>query len=165
LLDPVISDLLNWRKVQEEDQQVAGGAYQNTGFLVTNPMGSYIEPRTFSDYYHQILQLAGIKHCTFHALRHTFASRALEQGMDKKTLSTIMGHYSVSFTLDRYAHVLDDHKQQEMSCMEDLFFVNQALPQNLAYPVLVTPDSGKYLLQVLDFPEIQVAEHVCKGKK
>ena len=77
-----------------------GEAYMDSGFIVTNPQGSFIEPRTFSDYYSQVLKLAGLRHFTFHALRHTFASRAMEQGMDEKTLSTILGHYSVSFTLD-----------------------------------------------------------------
>ena len=51
-----------------------------------------IEPRTFKDYYNQMLGLSGLPHFTFHALRHTFASRATEEGMDMKTLSVIMGH-------------------------------------------------------------------------
>ena len=80
-----------------------------------------IEPRTFKDYYDRILIYAGIGHYTFHALRHTFATRALEQKMDSKTLSAILGHYSVAFTLDTYAHVLDNHKRQNMLLMEELY--------------------------------------------
>ncbi|MGN0353158.1 MAG: tyrosine-type recombinase/integrase, partial [Roseburia sp.] len=154
LLAPVISDLLNWRRVQETDQATVEG-YVESGFIVTNPMGGYIEPRTFSDYYGQILNLAGLRHFTFHALRHTFASRAMEQGMDEKTLSTILGHYSVSFTLDTYAHVLDEHLHQEMGRMEELFHIEQMTPQNLAYPVLVTAGSDGYTFQCPDFPELQ----------
>ncbi|MCD8050576.1 MAG: site-specific integrase, partial [Clostridiales bacterium] len=108
LLPNVLQDLLRWRTVQEADRTAAGDRYQESGMIVTNPLGGYIEPRTFSDYYAQILALAGLPHFTFHALRHTFASRAMEQGMDEKTLSVLLGHYSVSFTLDTYAHVLDD---------------------------------------------------------
>ncbi|MGN1319278.1 MAG: tyrosine-type recombinase/integrase, partial [Lachnospirales bacterium] len=82
-----------------------------------------LEPRTFKDYYHKILIGAGLKDkgITFHALRHTFATRCLERKMDVKTLSVILGHYSVAFTLDTYAHVLDDHKVKEMAKLNDLY--------------------------------------------
>lgn len=156
LLPPVVADLLNWRKVQEQDHLAMGEAYIENGFIVTNPCGSYIEPRTFSDYYAQILKLAGLRHFTFHALRHTFASRAMEQGMDEKTLSAILGHYSVAFTMDTYAHVLHDHLNQEMGCMEELYSIDRVAPQNLIYPIIVTPTNGGYAMQSVDFPEIQV---------
>ena len=44
----------------------------------------------------------------FHDIRHTFATVALAEGVDYKTLSAMLGHYSVAFTLDTYAHVTDD---------------------------------------------------------
>lgn len=100
------------------------GNYHDSGMLVTNPYGGFVEPRTFKDYYNAILKIAQLPHFTFHALRHTFASRALEQGMDAKTLSMILGHASVAFTLDTYAHVLTDHKIEEMNRMQAVF--NQA---------------------------------------
>jgi hypothetical protein len=49
LLAPVVADLLNWRKVQEQDHMTLGEAYMDSGFIVTNPQGNFIEPRTFSD--------------------------------------------------------------------------------------------------------------------
>ena len=64
---------------------------------------------------------ADIGHFTFHALRHTFATRALERGMDYKTLSAILGHYSVAFTMDTYVHSMDEHKRREMDKMNDMF--------------------------------------------
>lgn len=51
----------------------------------------------------------------FHALRHTFATRALEFGMDVKTLSEIMGHKNSTITLNRYAHSLSEHKRAMMN--------------------------------------------------
>jgi len=115
--------LRDWKAVQDNDRALAGDNYCDSGMVVTNPLGGYIEPRTFKDYYNNILELAGLRHFTFHALRHTFASRAMEQGMDAKTLSVILGHYSVSFTLDTYAHVLNAHKIQGMALMENLYYV------------------------------------------
>ena len=47
----------------------------------------------------------------FHSLRHTFATRALECGMDVKTLAEILGHKNATVTLNRYAHSLMEHKQ------------------------------------------------------
>ena len=154
LIPQVVQDLLSWRKVQQADQQMAGENYIDSGMIVTNPFGAYIEPRTFSDYYHEILDLAKLRHFTFHALRHTFASRALEQGMDEKTLSVLLGHYSVAFTLDTYAHVLNDHKWTGINLMEELYAIHQTPPQNLSYPVVVTPEINGFHFTVPDFPEI-----------
>lgn len=54
------------------------------------------------------LERAGCKRVRFHDLRHTFATIALEYGMDVKTLSTVIGHNSVATTLNIYAHITDD---------------------------------------------------------
>ena len=121
LFDAIISDLADWRKTQEADAQLAQSAYENTGYVVTNEFGKPIEPRTFRDHYIRILKAAGLPHFTFHALRHTFATRAIEQGMDVKALSKILGHASVGFTLDTYAHLLDDHKRESMMLMQELY--------------------------------------------
>ncbi|MCD7838377.1 MAG: site-specific integrase [Clostridiales bacterium] len=156
LLPQAVKDLMSWREIQKADQQAAGDLYHDSGFIVTNSLGGYIEPRTFKDYYNQILKLAGLPHVTFHALRHTFATRAVEQGMDEKTLSTILGHASTSFTMDTYTHVLDDHKQEEIKLMEDLFDPSQFTSQVSSYPVLVTATPNGYLFAPPDFPAIQL---------
>ncbi len=110
---------------------------------MTNELGKFFEQRTFKDCYDRILKEAGVGHFTFHALRHTFATRALERGMDYKTLSAVLGHYSVAFTMDTYVHSMDDHKRREMDKMDDLF----AMPVELSverqpYPVLLRLTAG-----------------------
>ena len=55
-----------------------------------------------------ILEHAGCKHVRFHDLRHTFATLALQNGMDVKTLSAMLGHVSAATTLDIYTHITDD---------------------------------------------------------
>ena len=148
LLSGVMKDLLEWKSVQRSDSIGAGEAYQESGYVVTNTFGGYVEPRTFRDYYNQILAIAGLRHFTFHALRHTFASRAMEQGMDAKTLSEILGHYSVSFTLDTYAHVLNEHKQEGMALMEDLFNVRPMCAKPYSYPVIITMQDSDLRFEV-----------------
>ena len=71
--------------------------------------------RSYQRSFELILKKLNIKHRGFHALRHTFATRALECGMDVKTLSEIMGHKSPTITLNRYAHSLIEHKREMMN--------------------------------------------------
>ncbi len=51
---------------------------------------------------------------TSHAFRDTFATRAIESGMNPKTLQSILGHASIKMTMDLYAHVMEDTKIEEM---------------------------------------------------
>ncbi|MDE5753898.1 MAG: site-specific integrase, partial [Oscillospiraceae bacterium] len=163
LMQMIMKDLQQWRNVQFSDARTAGERYNDSGFIVTNQTGGYIEPRTFKDYYDEILEASGLGHYTFHALRHTFATRAMEQGMDAKTLSTLLGHYSVAFTLDTYTHVLDSQKQEEMKLMENLFNM-PAMPKHQSYPVIVTPAQNSFILNAVDFDELTIeADNINYG--
>ena len=74
-------------------------------------LAQLLHQRTFE----LMLKRLGIVHKDFHSLRHTFATRALECGMDVKTLSEILGHKNPTVTLNRYAHSLMEHKQEMMN--------------------------------------------------
>ena len=109
------------------------------------------------DYYDRMLKDADVGHFTFHALRHTFATRALERGMDYKTLSAILGHYSVAFTMDTYVHSMDEHKRNEMNKMDDMFGAQYSISvDNQPYPVLCTITADGCTAHVPDFPKIAV---------
>lgn len=62
----------------------------------------------------QIEKKLKIRKLCFHSLRHTFATRALENKMDIKTLSEILGHSDITTTLNIYTHSLINHKKKEM---------------------------------------------------
>ena len=53
----------------------------------------------------RVLKRAGLPRIRFHDLRHTFATLALQNGMDVKTVSSMLGHYDAGFTLRTYTHV------------------------------------------------------------
>ena len=140
---------------QAQDKIRAGDKYTDYGFIVTNEFGHYFEQKTFKDYYDRLLKDADIGHFTFHALRHTFATRALERGMDYKTLSAILGHYSVAFTMDTYVHSMDEHKRREMDKMDDMFGMQYSISvENQPYPVLCTLSADGCTAHVPDFPKV-----------
>lgn len=89
----------------------------NDNYLLRSSIGGPAEPKTLQETFKRILKEAGVNDANFHALRHTFATRAIEKGVDVKTLSVLLGHASVNFTLDRYAHVLDRQKRETMDIL------------------------------------------------
>jgi len=68
------------------------------------------DPRTYQKLFKKVLAASGVKDRKFHAIRHTFATRGLEAGIDIKTLSEILGHSSAMITLKVYAHSLMEQK-------------------------------------------------------
>ena len=90
--------------------------YWNNCYLLSGT-NNYIDPRTYQLNFKKILIQANIREVNYHALRHTFATRAIESGMDIKTLSVLLGHSSVKFTLERYVHTSEELKRE---CVEKL---------------------------------------------
>jgi len=66
------------------------------------------DPTSWRRILSRLLEHSGCKHVRFHDLRHTFATAALEYGMDVKTLSSVIGHTTSATTLDVYAHITND---------------------------------------------------------
>ena len=93
-----------------------------TQFPVKNPeyyflSGSatrIIEPRNFQRYFRKILKTTQIENVNYHSLRHTFATRCIEEGFDMKALSEILGHSSINITMNRYVHTSMEQKRKNM---------------------------------------------------
>ena len=66
--------------------------------------GGMYYPDSIVNLHKKILKDAGLEHIRFHDLRHTFATMALQNGVDVKTVSTMLGHYDAGFTLRTYTH-------------------------------------------------------------
>ena len=67
-----------------------------------------------------ILKRIGLPPMRFHDLRHTFATHAMQGGVDAKTLSGILGHTDASFTLDTYTHVTGDMQRNAASVVSNM---------------------------------------------
>ena len=89
----------------------------NKAYVLTGQALKYMEPRTYQTKFKRYLKEFGIRDIKFHVLRHTFATRAIAQGFELKSLSEILGHANASFTLEKYVHSSIELKKL---CMEKL---------------------------------------------
>jgi len=74
-------------------------------YVFCSPTGGILEPGSQRKRLQRLLESCGMEKIRFHDLRHTFATLALQNGVDVKTLSGLLGHYSAGFTLDTYGHI------------------------------------------------------------
>ena len=96
-------------------------AQSKSGYVIENGKGEQMSMRSYQRSFEKLIDKLGVSKLSFHALRHTFATRALESGMDVKTLSEILGHKSATVTLNRYAHSMLEHKQNAMDKLGNMF--------------------------------------------
>ncbi len=119
----IMDELKKHKKQQEQEKLKWGKAYKDLNMVFCREDGQYIDPGTFRDFYLRTLKKAQIEHKTFHALRHTFATRALESNANIKTVSEILGHASIQITLDTYSHVSQELQQETMQKIVENFYL------------------------------------------
>ncbi len=93
-ISPQAIEVLKQQKTKTNDQ-----------YVFPSPNGGPISPDSVNNMLKRVLERAEIPKVRFHDLRHTFATLALQNGVDIKTVSGMLGHFSAGFTLDTYAHV------------------------------------------------------------
>ena len=74
---------------------------------------------SYDTHLYKLCDTAGIEHFCMHALRHTYATRAIERGMQPKVLQKLLGHASIKTTMDKYVHVTDDSLFQAVRQFEE----------------------------------------------
>jgi integrase len=87
--------------------------HRSSDLVITGKNGP-LAVRSYQRSFELLQNRLGIPRRGFHALRHTFATRAIECGMDIKSLSEILGHKNPTITLNRYVHSLMEHKKSMM---------------------------------------------------
>lgn len=90
----------------------------NDDFYVLTNEAKPTEPRTYRNYYKQLLKQLNIPNLKFHGLRHSFATRCIESQCDYKTVSVILGHANISTTLNLYVH---PNMEQKKKCINRMF--------------------------------------------
>lgn len=108
-ISPQAAEVLRQQKSQTRDQ-----------YVFPSPNGGPISPDSVNHMLQRVLERAGIPKVRFHDLRHTFATLALQNGVDIKTVSGMLGHFSAGFTLDTYAHVTTSAQKEAAQTMGDV---------------------------------------------
>lgn len=113
---PVSEEILTTLKEhkQKMNKRYGSNITNPTEYIITHRKCHPVEPKTMQEYFKEVVKYSGIDKANFHTLRHTFATRALEAGVDFKTLSVLLGHSDINVTMNRYAHVLEDTKRSAM---------------------------------------------------
>lgn len=86
----------------------------NGAYLLTGETDKFIEPGVMRYHFSKITKNCGLKKVKFHTLRHSFATRCVEEGIDVKTLSELLGHENVKITLNRYVHPSIELKRESL---------------------------------------------------
>ena len=114
LPDTVIQELTDHREKQkiEADERIAAGKYYEDNNLVfSTRAGKLLDPKNIVRNFHGILSKAGLEKVNFHALRHTYVTLNIQEGIDLKTIQENIGHHSVAFTMDIYGAVTKKMKK------------------------------------------------------
>lgn len=95
-------------------------AFRRSGYVLSTDKLQYTEPRNMQKKFERYARDCALKDATFHTLRHTFATRCIEAGVDAKTVSELMGHADTKVTLNRYVHSSFELKQSSIKKMQKL---------------------------------------------
>ena len=101
-------------KYKELNQQKIGKIIVRFGYRL------YYDPKSVTYRLHRIQRRAGVPQIRFHDPRHSFATLSIEQGMDIKTISHMLGHTDAGFTMNTYMHVTDAMQQNVADTMGEL---------------------------------------------
>ncbi|HBB44573.1 MAG TPA: hypothetical protein DCZ34_00405 [Clostridiales bacterium] len=103
---PISKKLLDLIKVLRQNPK--------SDYVIVSHNGKQIQSRAYQKSFENLLKKLHIKHYGFHSLRHTFATRLLENKVDIKTISELLGHSNPSITLNRYVHTNIENKRRAM---------------------------------------------------
>ena len=109
------------RERQAEEVASAKGLWRNPDFVFASTIGTSLDPSNVVDRsFKPLLRRAGLPNIRFHDLRHACATLLLSEGVPVKVVQEVLGHSSVSVTMDVYSHVLPDMQEKAAAAMDGL---------------------------------------------
>ncbi len=117
-----VSALRTHRRRQLEERLAMGEVWEDQDLVFTTSIGRPCEARSLNrTSYVPLLARAGVPYIKFHTLRHSAATLLLSQGIHPKIVAELLGHTTISMTLDIYSHVTLDMQQEAADTMDRLF--------------------------------------------
>lgn len=130
LFGSIVADLKE-HKAAEKEKLISLGwddikikQHFKDGFVFTNELGGHIEPRNLTRKFYSLVKAAGIPKTNLHALRHSLATRLLEMSISPKVVQEILGHSTITLTLDTYSHVMPELKKEAVDKLSSIFNTN-----------------------------------------
>jgi len=114
---------------QDAEKAEAGSAWNPQNLVFCSNVGTVIEPRRVCTTMDKITDAAELPRFTFHALRHTFATRMLEANVPAKVVQDVLGHADVTLTLNTYSHVIGSTAHEQMAKINGLFQADDIVKQ------------------------------------
>lgn len=116
----LVKELARLDILVKEEKLKLGPAYTDNNLLFPSTTGTYMDAKNLRTSWERALKAADIPYIKFHALRHTYATKLIENGASLLTVSRLLGHSSIK-TTEVYAHVLNDTKAKEVELLNEIF--------------------------------------------
>jgi integrase len=121
LLPEVVEELQTWRKKWLEEKLALGADWPETDLVFPSEIHTPFLPRNFTRVFHSIRREAGIVGFTVHGLRHSAASYLLAKGVHPKVVAEVLGHSSITITMDVYSKIIPGLKEMAIEQLRDFF--------------------------------------------
>jgi integrase len=118
---PTIEALRRHKTAQEEEKRKIGSLWEDQELVFPNQTGRPMNPWIVTKRFKRILKEEGLPEVRFHDLRHTCATLLLTKGVHPKIVQELLGHSTISVTLDVYSHILPSLQREAVRAMEDIF--------------------------------------------
>jgi len=105
---------------QLKEIEALGDEYRDQGLIFPGEKGQPMRPWTLTRKLQRMLERVGLPHIRFHDLRHTCATLLLGKGVHPKFVQELLGHATISITLDTYSHVIPAMGDQTRKAIEDV---------------------------------------------
>lgn len=119
----ILYELESHKLKQNDLKSKAGNLYTENNLIFATDHGKHIDPSNLNKRFKKSLKNANIKPIKFHSLRHTYATRLFENGIQPKTVSDLMGHEDIQTTLNLYTWVLDSQKNKAVEVLDNIFTI------------------------------------------
>ncbi len=126
--EPLYVRLQEYKINQDKTKKIAGKLWIDNGLIFSTDLGKPLEPRNFNRRFDSIIGKAKIAEASLHCLRHTYATRLLEQNVNMKIVQELLGHSSIGVTLNIYSHIVGNVKQEAISQLNQFLVVKEKSP-------------------------------------